>query len=249
MSYILDALKKAKHERELGQIPNLQTAYATPALETTQTQHNKKGITRFIIIFNVILAIALVAIYIYQVILHSKTEKTHSVEIIEKTVIPNPAIVSEQLEKTIISNQTTMPKTLDVMPKPTVMVMPPASPLVKHADFLPPTPQPVITVSENTEKVKKIEPEKPKTDTLPKKTIPTTIPLLQTMPVDFQQKLPNLDINVHVYANHPEKRFVLINGKRYQEGMQINKAITLEKIRTSDIILQYKKQYFRLQRP
>lgn len=78
---------------------------------------------------------------------------------------------------------------------------------------------------------------------------PTTdaaLPLLNTLPSNIQVQLESLHLDVHVYADNPKQRFVLINGKRYHEGMSIQTGLTLLRIRPEDVVLQYQTYRFRL---
>jgi general secretion pathway protein B len=41
---------------------------------------------------------------------------------------------------------------------------------------------------------------------------------MQEMPESFRAGFPALSVDVHVYNSDPQRRFVLIGGKRYHEG-------------------------------
>ena len=41
---------------------------------------------------------------------------------------------------------------------------------------------------------------------------------LQEMPENFRAGFPALTVDVHVYNSDPQRRFVLVGGKRYHEG-------------------------------
>ncbi|ALG66667.1 general secretion pathway protein GspB [Beggiatoa leptomitoformis] len=73
-----------------------------------------------------------------------------------------------------------------------------------------------------------------------------TLPALSEIPAYLQQKLPALTINAHVYATEAQQRFVLINGRRYREGMSIQEGMTVESIRSNDVVINYQQKRFRL---
>ncbi len=70
-------------------------------------------------------------------------------------------------------------------------------------------------------------------------------------PVSYtsQTNLPHLEINVHVYDKNPQRRFVLLNGRRYKEGMYIQKDMKLKEIRTDDVVISYQQTEIFISRP
>jgi len=96
-----------------------------------------------------------------------------------------------------------------------------------------------------------VKPEKkvvPPTIPEEKKTLPNKIPLLYELSTRFQASVPDLEINAHIYSKQRSKRFVLINGHRYTENTFIQPNLQLQAIRPDDIVLEYEKQLFRIQR-
>jgi general secretion pathway protein B len=80
-------------------------------------------------------------------------------------------------------------------------------------------------------------------------------PLLQTLPrldqlVGSQRDaLPPLKQTMHVYAEAPAARFVLIDGHRYREGDHLSGALQLVEIRRDGTVLQFDGLRFLLPRP
>ena len=71
------------------------------------------------------------------------------------------------------------------------------------------------------------------------------IPLLTQKSAEFQQQIPDLSIDVHVYSAVPTKRFILINLQKYQEDDVIAKGLMLEQITEEGLILSYQDERFR----
>ena len=61
--------------------------------------------------------------------------------------------------------------------------------------------------------------------------------------------LPELHIDMHVYAKQPADRFVFINSHKYVEGQTLAEGPQLEEITPDGVVLFYKGQQLRLQRP
>jgi general secretion pathway protein B len=51
--------------------------------------------------------------------------------------------------------------------------------------------------------------------------------------------LPELHLDVHVYAARPADRFVYINNQKYREGSAVAEGLTLERIRRDGVVLNY----------
>lgn len=77
---------------------------------------------------------------------------------------------------------------------------------------------------------------------------PDVPPLLSSLSDSFQRSLPAMDINVHVYAERPSSRFVLIGGRSHREGQLIADGLRLERITPDGLILSYQGQRFRILR-
>jgi general secretion pathway protein B len=60
--------------------------------------------------------------------------------------------------------------------------------------------------------------------------------------------LPELSIDLHIYADDPAKRAVFINGRRYQQGAVLAEGPTVEEITREGAILRYRGQRFLLPR-
>lgn len=75
------------------------------------------------------------------------------------------------------------------------------------------------------------------------------VPLLDTLPLAFQQSLPALHMDVHGYTRDPAGRFVVINMQRYTKGDTLAAGPTVVAIVPDGVILEYHGQKFLLPRP
>lgn len=73
-------------------------------------------------------------------------------------------------------------------------------------------------------------------------------PYLSEMPYEFQLSVPNININVFVYTEYPESRFIMVDMQKYQQGQQIDKDMKLHEIRSNSIVVEYKDKIFQIQR-
>ncbi len=74
----------------------------------------------------------------------------------------------------------------------------------------------------------------------------TDIPLLLETDFKFQQSIPDLKLDVHVYADSADERFVFINMNKYREGEQTREGILIEAIAPQGVIMDYQGTRFRI---
>jgi len=71
-------------------------------------------------------------------------------------------------------------------------------------------------------------------------------PLLSTLPAAFQSAVSPLTVEVHVYADSPARRFVIIGGQGYHEGDQLSSGPKILRITETGVWLSYKGRRFRV---
>lgn len=74
------------------------------------------------------------------------------------------------------------------------------------------------------------------------------LPTLSELSSSTTEGLPELHLDVHVFATVPADRFVFINGRKYHEGMKLQEGPLLERIRRDGIVLNYQGVRFLLPR-
>ena len=65
---------------------------------------------------------------------------------------------------------------------------------------------------------------------------------------EITQTLPDLHLDVHVYATQPAERFVFINMRKYHEGGTLQEGPTVDHIRRDGVVLSYQGLKFLLPR-
>ena len=74
------------------------------------------------------------------------------------------------------------------------------------------------------------------------------IPLLSELSYEFRRTVPSMLINVFVYSNNEEDRFIMVDMKKYQEGQDIEEGVTLKEIRNNSIVVEYNNKIFQVKR-
>lgn len=70
------------------------------------------------------------------------------------------------------------------------------------------------------------------------------LPTLAELQLDRRIQLSPLHIDVHVYNENPQRRFVLINARKYKEGERLSEGPLLEEIRRDGLVMYYRDQRF-----
>ena len=74
------------------------------------------------------------------------------------------------------------------------------------------------------------------------------VPLYQDQAATPGVNLPQLRLDLHVYAVHPEDRFVMINMRRLHEGDSLPDGVRVESITPEGAIMSYNGSRFMLPR-
>jgi len=218
MSYILEALRKAEQERNLGRVPDLQTS-PMPMPETRRR------------LWPLVLGLILVVNGVLLAVLlwpkHWSHAPAEPVSTASQDATANRS--ADQLAR--IQTEPTFPPpipapTVQSAPEPIsaaaineIPVLPLPTSLPRAESLPPPDPAPAVTQS---------------------------VLALQALPMEFRRSVPKLNLDIHVYSTTGRKRFVLINSKRYQEGDRLNEGPLLESITANGAVLSYRGQRFLL---
>lgn len=122
-----------------------------------------------------------------------------------------------------------------------------------------PAEKPIETTTENPTLANiELESTKPSKRKLPKPLKPKRFlqtendeqpKLLKDMPPEFRRTVPDVNINVFVYDEDIEERFVIIDMKKFKEAQSIAEDMTLEKILPDSLLVRYQGKKFRIKRP
>ncbi|MBL3589208.1 MAG: general secretion pathway protein GspB [gamma proteobacterium endosymbiont of Lamellibrachia anaximandri] len=81
--------------------------------------------------------------------------------------------------------------------------------------------------------------EPPSSEIVAKKS-DSEIPLIFELPYTKRLSIPNITINVHVYNSNADKRFAIINMRKYREGDQLQgSSVKLSQVTPHGIVIDY----------
>jgi general secretion pathway protein B len=88
----------------------------------------------------------------------------------------------------------------------------------------------------------------PVLNSAPEKPDDEVLPTISEIDLSSQPPLPDLHLDVHVFAARPADRFVYIDMRKYREGAALADGLTLERIRRDGVVLNYRGLRFVLPR-
>jgi general secretion pathway protein B len=74
------------------------------------------------------------------------------------------------------------------------------------------------------------------------------LPRFADLVVRGQLNVPHMHLDIHVYSDDPEQRFVFINMRRYNEGQAAQEGPRIERIVPGGVVMDYQGQRFLLTR-
>lgn len=254
MSYILDALRRAERERTLGQVPGSETL----SVATVQPPGRDR---RLLIVLASATAVLAAAVAITMVV--DRTRRTTPAP----TQLPQPrsgqavsagtasapesaGVTAAPDEAVPVFEDDAALASLDDIAAPfaarpavaSAPVLLPAEPSAVDADTLgadvagqaPESLSSPAVTSAYAEEATSVPPS----HTIESASLPKAPPLLRDMPPAFRARFPALTLQVHVYDKAPEKRWVMIDNRRYRESGVLENGPTIVEITPDGVIFE-----------
>jgi general secretion pathway protein B len=225
MSYILEALKKAEQQRDLGRVPGIDSVHE-------QASGAVRG--RWLWVVAAVLVLnATVLLVLFWPEQRREPEAMQSVPTRQPADYPAP--MSER-PGSLAASQVEPQEPADAVAElPQLAVRSPDAPR-QHRELANP-----VTV-DNAE-----IPARPPAPVARPATA-AQLPVWPRIPAYlFEQLGGGLRLDVHVFAPQPAERFVLINLKKYRQGEELQEGPRLDEITAEGAILSFRGERFRLQ--
>ena len=221
MSYILEALKKADHERTLGDVPDLETAH----WGERRRQRSYRwvwGIVALLVVNGALLAVLL--------------GRNDDAAVLPQASGPG---VAEQLPQRVVpraDSAAVQPSRNITRPREPVYVPPVVqsrAPVVQQAPAAPAyVRQPVASAAPAAAPVASRG----------------GVPYWDDLPLEFRSSLVLPHIDVHVYDDDPARRFILVDLQKYREDEMLESGAVVEAIHEDSIQLNYEGTRFLMER-
>lgn len=219
MSFILDALKKSEYERQ---------RQSTPGLVESTVARPRQRLPLWAVALCALLAINLLVLLF--MLLRGRPAPAAA-------AAPPTAAAADRHFSPLD------PPTVDAPEIPvTAPVAPPlAAPLAPVA-----APPRAATASSGEHRVRRRDPLLSEDNYQPNED--EVLPSVDELNLSGAQTLPELHLDVHVFATRAADRFVFINMRKYHEGAVMQEGPTIERIRRDGVILDYQGLRFLLPR-
>lgn len=243
MSYLLDALRKADQQRQLGTVPGLDSVQ--PDAPTVRAPNWAIWITVGVVILN-ITVLSLLMVQWFGLLSESRANAQ----------APKSAVQTTTVQATQASMRTTKTGQMDKN-------------VVQQTDQKQTDLDDGNTINTERDRVKTTESHQkqnetplvtePNSQTRPtsrgKSAVHTvrqqtkTAPMLRSLSSQVRADLPEYTVNGHLYSSVSGLSFVLINDGRYHEGGRLPGGGVVKDIDAEGVVIRYKERTFRLPAP
>lgn len=231
MSYILEALRKADQERSAGSVPDLEAVH--------ETSSPTSGSSRWVWALGVILAVNAL---VFAVLLYDRRDEPAPVAEVspppEKKAVrepppPPPAVVLSRPAPRA-------PPPAVTANKPAPVAAPAQKPVPKPA-AAPVAPSPVASAPPvAATPVPKVQPAASSQPAAVPAEKESGVPFLEDMSLEFRGSFDMPRLDVHVYDSDPQRRFLLIELKKYREGDTLASGAVIEEILPEGVRMFYR---------
>ena len=227
MSFILDALKKSEMERQRQSVPGLMDTRSSP---------RRNRLPVWAVALGVLLGINLL------VLTFVLTRKSTPAAQASQPAGAAPAAEAEAAAR---------PETQHFSPLDSAPVYAPEIPVAAGETAAPPQPPIVRRASSGgpgTPMSRAAHRPDPLLSDGDSKADQEILPSINEVNLTGAQALPELHLDVHVYATKASDRFVYVNTRKYHEGARLQEGPTVERIRRDGVVLNYQGLRFVLPR-
>ena len=226
MSYILEALKKSKKERNDGESEDLYIIHGgAPVFFKSKSLHGQTKAWILLGVFFLIIVCGAGCIYWYK-----------------KAVLPQDS-----------TGRIVITKEIEIRSQVDLFNQPPLSDIDPSDDNPPPVvvennPYAPQVIRRNANKVVLI-PTAPEDEKIAERNMPRPSGIIERkdLPPELQLQLPPMKFAGHTYADEPRQRMIIINNKILREGDSIDGETKLVEVIWEGVILEYKGVTFKQQ--
>lgn len=253
MSYILDALRKAERDRNLGRPPSLGDVTAAPAASTA------RGPTpRTLALIALVLALLIATILLWP--RHPAAPEPPVAPPVAAAPTPAPSapaaapVPQPEAEPEVAAPDAAEMLASDVPAESIDDLMDePLAPADEEPAPAPEVATPAAPVHEAPLAPEDVEtvpfeslpsPPAPSVAEVPgfveEPPVESDVPLLRDMPSDYRGAFPALRVDVHVYNDDPARRWVMVNGRKAVEGATLSEGPTVSHITPDGIVFDFR---------
>jgi general secretion pathway protein B len=225
MSFILDALKKSESDRQ---------RQSGPALFEVKVAPRRVGLPLWAVAIGALLGINLI-IVMWMLLRHPAA---HPDAATAASPAPTPATAPAAAQPQAIAVPS--PPVANTAGSAAALTVPtPVANAAQAQGLAPAAPATGGSTEVNPEDLAPAAEPVPLLGSHVKRGTADGVPLYQDAAVVPGTHIPTLRLDLHVYAERPEERFVMINMKKLREGDSLPEGVRVESIMPEGVILSY----------
>lgn len=232
MSYILEALKKAQAERQLGSAP---TIHDLSLQSAPQDRGRGTAVPLWAVLSGAAVLVAAAALLWWR---QAPPAPAPVLQVAAAPAVQPSPVSAAPLAPAV--------QPAPLLPPPQRAPMPPA-PMPAP---MPPAPKPVAVAAPlPTPRVAAPEPRpvpKPAPPPVQTPAPEDSLPLARDLPQSVQQGLPQVAFGGYMYSNNPADRLLLIDKVLRHEGEEVAPGLTLEKLLPKAAVLNFRGTRYRV---
>lgn len=225
MSYILEALKKAQAERQLGSAPSIHTL----PIATATAGHAARERMPWLLAGGGLLLALVVAVMWWR---QRPAPVVQTAPAVVVAAAPAPAVVAAPAPATIV---------VPPSPKP-LPAAAPARPAHVSPSYVPPIPPAVKPPSARVAPA----PVAPPPPAPAPAALEENLPTMAQLPADVQGQLPRITFGGYMYSPNPADRLLLIDKVLRREGEEVAPGLVLEQLQPRAAVMNYRGTRYRV---
>jgi general secretion pathway protein B len=235
MSFILDALKKSEIERQRQSVPGLMDTRSSP---------RRKRLPVWAVALGVLLGMNLLVLTF--VLTRKSAPAAHRSQASQPSQASQVSQAGDAAPASAVPPETQHFSPLDAAPvyAPEIPVTAGEAP----APVRSPTPRKLSTDGPGMAPLHPAHRPDPLLTDEDSRANQEVLPSINEINLTGAQALPELHLDVHVYATKPAERFVYVNMRKYHEGAALQEGPTVERIRRDGVVLSHQGLRFILPR-
>ncbi|USX25656.1 general secretion pathway protein GspB [Oxalobacteraceae bacterium OTU3CINTB1] len=222
MSYILEALKKAQAERQLGNSPTLHAPTLQSMDRSSAAARLKKPLLLVIVAMSVVIA-ALLFIVLKPAAAPADAPAA-------------PVFATQTPVQVVADNSAPLPAPVAALPPPVATLTPAPR---KHADpqTMPAAPAPAANANPSAA---------PPAPSKPAVAFEEPVQNLRDLPEPIQRSIPQVAVGGYIYSKNPSDRLLLIDKVLRREGDEVAPGLKLEKLNPKEAVFNFKGYRYRV---
>jgi len=232
MSYILEALKKVDRERGIGAVPDLATPHEPKRPRTRSHRW----------LWIIVMLLSVNAVLVFMSLTDRDAEDGKAPVSVQGQAEPQPSLTDDPSMQPI---QQTAEPPIGGVPTPEKPVVP-GNEQTPSVGGLVVLPDPADLQNPGASILSE-EASNMRIDAMSTAKDNSQLQSWYELPQEIRNRIDLPRLDVHVYSEDPQKRFIMVNLEKYREGERLAGGLVLEEILPGGMVMSYQGERFRVE--